>query len=101
MRMLLQVNFPHGPFNAAVQDGSAGKRIERILQEVKPEAVYFTEIDGRRSALVIVDVSDASAIPAFSEPWFLTFQADVKFRPVMTAEDLARADLATLGKKWA
>src|SRR5262245_12646890 len=100
MRTLLQVNFPHGPFNAAVQDGSAGQKIERILQDAKPEAVYFTEIDGQRGALVIVDVKEASAIPAFAEPWFLTFEADIKFRPVMTVDDLGRADLAALGKRW-
>lgn len=100
MRMLLQVNFPHQPFNAAVKDGSAGTKINRILQDVKPEAVYFTEIDGQRCALLIVNVDDPSKIPAYAEPWFLTFEADVKFRPVMTADDLGRADLSALGKKW-
>ncbi len=100
MRMMLQVNFPHKPFNAAVKDGSAGEKINRILQDAKPEAVYFTEIDGQRCAILIVNVDDPSKIPAFAEPWFLTFEADMRFRPVMTPDDLARADLAGLGKKW-
>ena len=100
MRMMLQVNFPHKPFNAAVKDGSAGDKINRILQDAKPEAVYFTEIDGQRCVILIVNVEDPSKIPAYAEPWFLTFEADVKFRPVMTADDLVRADLAALGKKW-
>ena len=43
MRMLVHVKFPHEPFNAAVRNGSAGKTIERILSDTKPEAVYFTE----------------------------------------------------------
>ncbi len=100
MRMMLQVNLPHQPFNAAVKDGSAGNKINRILQDARPEAVYFTEIDGQRCALLIVNVDDPSKIPAYAEPWFLTFEADVKFRPVMTPDDLGRADLVALGKKW-
>ena len=67
MRMLLNVTFPHEKFNAAVRDGSAGSKISRILETIKPEAVYFTEQDGRRgSALVIVDVADP--LPK-SPPW--------------------------------
>src|SRR5215203_5014428 len=100
MRMLLQVNFPHQPFNAAVKDGTVGSKIQRILQDARPEAVYFTEIDGQRCALLIVDVDDPARIPVYAEPWFLLFEADVKFRPVMTPDDLGRADLDTLGKKW-
>jgi hypothetical protein len=100
MRMLLQVNFPHQPFNAAVKDGTAAKKMNRILDDAKPEAVYFTEIDGQRCALLVVNVEDASKIPTYAEPWFLTFGADIKFRPVMTPDDLARAGLDALGKKW-
>ena len=50
--------------------------------------------------MLVVNVEDASQIPAYAEPWFLTFDADVKFRPVMTVEDLGRANLEALGKKW-
>ena len=101
MRMLLQVNVAHQPFNAAVRDGSAGTKINRILQDTKPEAAYFTEIDGERCAILIVDVDDASRIPFYCEPWFLLFEADIKLRPVMTPDDLGRAGLEALGKKWA
>lgn len=100
MRMLIEAHFPHKLFNAAVKDGSAGKKIARILEETKPEAVYFSEIEGRRCCTLIVNLTDASQIPAFAEPWFLLFEADVKFRPVMTPEDLGRANLDGLGKKW-
>jgi hypothetical protein len=49
---------------------------------------------------LVVNVDDASKIPTYAEPWFLTFDADVKFRPVMTPDDLSRAGLEALGKKW-
>ena len=101
MRMLIEAHFPVKPFNAAVKDGTAGKKIGRILEELKPEAVYFTELDGRRTCVMIANLKDASDIPAFAEPWFLLFEADVKFRPVMTPEDLGKAGLDALGKKWA
>lgn len=100
MRMLLHVKLPHEPFNTAVRDGSAGKKLQRILEDLKPEAVYFTNYDGRRGAILIVDVADASQVPKFAEPFFLNFNADCQFHIVMGPEDLAKAGLEALGKKW-
>ncbi len=100
MRMLLSVSFPHEPFNAAVRKGTAGETIDKILKAIKPEAVYFTEQDGRRGAELVVNLENPSQIPALAEPWFLHFNADCKFRVMMTPEDLQRAGLAELGKKW-
>ena len=99
--MLMHVQFPLGPFNTAVLDGTAGDKIQHILEAIKPEAVYFTEQNGRRGAVLIVDVNDPSDVPMLAEPWFLTFDAEVEFRIAMTPEDLARANLEALGKKWA
>lgn len=100
MRMLLQVRMPHKEFNEAVRDGTAGQKLSRILEETKPEAVYFTEYKGQRGAIMIVNLEDPSKVPAFAEPWFLTFNADVEFHAVMTPDDLKRAGLDALGKKW-
>jgi hypothetical protein len=101
MRMLMHVKFPHKEFNAATRDGSIEKKMKRILEDAKPEAVYFTEYDGRRGAIIIVDIQDPSRVPALAEPWFLTFKADLSFHIVMSPEDLGRAGLEALGKKWA
>jgi hypothetical protein len=98
--MLLHVKLPHEPFNTAVKEGTAGTIMQRILHEQKPEAVYFTEYQGRRGAIMIVNVDNPSKVPAISEPWFLTFNADCEFHIVMTPEDLAKAGLDELGKKW-
>ena len=100
MRILLNIKIPHGPFNAAVRDGTVGQKLNQILEVAKPEAIYFTEQDGRRGAVMIVDLPDASGIPALAEPWFLTFEADVEFRIAMSPDDLKRAGLDGLGKKW-
>jgi len=101
MRMLLDIKIPHETFNAAVRDGSAGEKLKRILEATKPEAVYFTERAGQRGAIMIVNLDDPSKVPTFAEPWFLTFNADVAFHVTMTPEDLARAGLEALGRKWA
>ncbi len=100
MKMLLDITLPHQPFNAAVKDGTAGSKLNRILEATKPEAVYFTEQNGQRGAVLIVDLPDASKLPALVEPWMLIFQADIKLRLAMTPDDLKRAGLDELGKKW-
>ena len=100
MRMLIQVKIPNEPFNTAVRNGSVGQTMERILSETKPEAVYFTEYDGKRGAIMIVDIADPSKVPALCEPWFLSFNAEVSGHLVMSPEDLRRAGLEALGKKW-
>ena len=100
MRVLMQVTFPHGKFNAAVKDGSIGEKTRKILEDLKPEATYFVEMGGKRTAILIVDLKEPSQIPALAEPWFLTFDADVQFHPSMVPQDLAKAGLEGIGKKW-
>ena len=101
MKMLMTARLPHETFNAAVRDGTIGDKLKRILDATKPEAVYFTEQDGHRGATMVINIEDPSKVPAFAEPWLLTFNADIAFRIVMSPEDLARAGLDALGKKWA
>jgi hypothetical protein len=78
-----------------------GAKIKQILDDLKPEAAYFTEQDGHRGAIFVVDVRNSSDIPKLAEPLFLSFNAEVKFRIAMTPEDIAHVDLDALGKKWA
>jgi hypothetical protein len=100
MRMLLSVTIPHEPFNTLVREKKAGTILQRILAEMKPEAAYFTEQDGSRGAVFVIEVSDPSRVPSFAEPFFLNFNADCRFRIVMSPEDLARAGLDALGEQW-
>jgi hypothetical protein len=100
VRMLMKVTLPVEPFNAAVRDGTAGAKMGRILEEIKPEAAYFTTDDGKRSGLLIVDVPHPSRIPALAEPWFLSFNASVEFKIAMTLEDLKASGLDQIGAKY-
>ncbi len=100
MRMLMYVEFPIEPFNASIRDGSTGQKIRQILAEIKPEAAYFSEYDGCRGGTLVVDVKEAADVPRLAEPFFLKFHAKVRFRVAMTPDDLGRANLDALGKKW-
>ena len=100
MRMLMHVYLPLEPFNTYVRDGSAGPKMKRILEANKPESAYFTEHEGRRGGILVVNINDPSDVPVLAEPWFLTFNAEVQFRIAMTPEDLSRSNLDALGKKW-
>jgi hypothetical protein len=101
MKMLLTVDFPLEPFNSIIRSGKAGELIGRILETIKPETAYFTEQDGKRGGIFVINVENPSDVPSFSEPFFLQLQASCKFRILMSPEDLQEAALDNLGKKWA
>ena len=101
MRMIMDVNLPLEPFNTFVKKGTAGQKIQQILADIKPEAVYFSERGGKRGAILIVDVPESSRVPALAEPWFLTFNASVEFHILMTPEELGKAGLEEIGKRYA
>src|ERR1700737_4688940 len=91
MRFLLKVSIPVETGNAAISDGSLPKTIESILTDLKPEAAYFAEDKGNRTAFIFFDLKDTSQIPAIAEPWFLAFNAQVELHPAMNLEDLKKA----------
>ena len=76
--------------------------MQDYLAEVKAEAPYFTTVDGQRGGYVVLDLGDASQIPAIAEPLFLWLSADVEILPVMSPEDLGKAGpaIAAATKKW-
>ena len=100
MRMMVTATFPLQKFNKAVRNGTAGEKLGRIMDDIKPEAVYFIERDGKRTCVMIVEIDNASKVPAVSEPFFLGFNCSVEFNICMSSEDLQNAGLDELGEKW-
>ena len=94
MRFLLKVNMALGAANAAAKAGKLGTTIQSILADLKPEAVYFTDDNGQRTAFLFIEMQDASQIPAIAEPWFLAFNASIEIHPVMVPDDLTKAGSA-------
>lgn len=100
MRFLMKITMPIEPFNSYVKDGSIGARMGKIMDDLKPEAIYFTADKGCRGATAVINLDNTSEIPAKAEPWFLMLNANIEFLPAMNGEDLANSGLEALGKKW-
>jgi hypothetical protein len=91
MRMMLKVNMGTEAANELARQGKLGSTIQSILADLKPEAAYFTDDDGERTAFIFFDLADSSAIPSVAEPWFLALNSRLSFRPTMNPEDLGRS----------
>jgi len=92
MRMMMQFWIPVEAGNEAARTGAFGESFQKILEQLKPEAAYFTSgASGERGGYIVFDLKDTSQIPAVAEPFFLAFNAKVTLSPVMNAQDLAKA----------
>jgi hypothetical protein len=91
MRCIMKVSWEVEAGNALARKGTLASTVQSILADIQPEAAYFMAENGKRGGILIVDITDASQIPALAEPWFLTANAEVDFFPVMRPEDLAKA----------
>jgi hypothetical protein len=89
--MLLKVSIPVEAGNAAARKGKLGSMVQKIVEELKPEACYFAEDNGERTGYIFFDMKKSSELPAVAEPWFLAFNAKITVRPAMTPQDLAEA----------
>jgi len=100
MKMVMITEFPPEPFNSHVRDGTIGKIIGTILETLQFESFHFVELDGCRGAVGVFNIEESSEIPGYAEPFFLSFDAQVRFRIAMTPEDLGKAGLGALGATW-
>ena len=91
MRMLLKASIPTEAGNAGIRDGSMMKNMGSILEDAKPEAVYFFIENGKRTCLMIIDMNEQTQLPSAVEPWFLSMGADITMVPVMNGEDFEKA----------
>ena len=101
MRVMYKISFPPEPFNTLSRKGVVGQKIGRIVEETKPESIYFTGNRYGRGAVVVYDIQANSNLPATAEPWFLTFNAEIEYGPAITPEELGQAGLEEITKKWA
>ena len=91
MRVMMRVNMATEPANEAAKNGTLSTKIQEILAIMKPEAAYFSEEGGERTAYIVFDMKDSSELPGVAEPWFIAFNARLTVRPAMTPQDLGNA----------
>ena len=91
MRFMITFRIPMDRGNAVIKDGSINDILQSILEDLKPEATYLSDIEGARGGYLVVNMDDASQIPAIAEPLFLGLGATVQVHPVFTPDDMPRA----------
>jgi len=96
--MFIKVTLGTTAANRALAEGRIGKILEQTMARIKPEASYFTSINGRRSMLFFADIPTTADIPMFLEPFWSELEAEIEVTPVMNAPEL-QAGLAKLPKR--
>jgi hypothetical protein len=97
MRVLLKASMDTEKANEAIRNGTLGKLIQESMEQIKPEAAYFTTDHGKRTAYLVFDMQDSWQMPVLSEPFFLQLGAEISYTPVMNMEDVQKG-LSQLGR---
>jgi hypothetical protein len=86
------------PHLGIVLNEQLGRTMESILSKLKPEAAYFTPLEGKRGGMIFFDLADPSQIVETVEPFFLGLNATTELVPVMNADDLRKGLAKVAGK---
>ncbi|MZF83625.1 hypothetical protein [Streptomyces sp. SID5643] len=97
MRVLLKVCMDTEKSNELIRNGTMGKLLQESLEQIKPEAAYFTSDHGKRTAYLVFDMQDSWQMPVISEPFFLQLGAEITYTPVMNVDDVQKG-LSQLGR---
>jgi hypothetical protein len=102
MRFMITCRIPVEKGNELVKNGTLGPTVQSIMEDLKPEAAYFVDVDGARGAQIVVDMKEASQIPPLVEPLMLALGAEIEVHPVMVLEDLGKAtpELERVAQKY-
>jgi len=91
MRFLIRMHFPVDLGNELVSDPNFPKKLEGVLNAIKPEAVYFAPTEGERGVYMVVNIASADMIAGISEPLWQMFKCKLELIPVMVLDDLKKA----------
>ncbi|MGA2627584.1 MAG: hypothetical protein ABSF63_11100 [Candidatus Bathyarchaeia archaeon] len=90
MKFLLRLHMPTESGNKMLQDPNFPKKLEGVLNQIKPEAVYFAPIEGERGIIMIVNLPSADMIAGIAEPLWMTFNCKLDLTPLMELSDLQK-----------
>jgi hypothetical protein len=90
MRMLMRVQMEVAAANRAIADGTWERVMGDAMEQLRPEAAYFTAQDGKRTGFIVFDLADPSDMPSIAEPFFMSVDAAIDIAPVMTIDDVKK-----------
>jgi len=90
MRFLMRLQMPSEAENPQVAAPDFNDKMRLLLQQIKAERASFGMVDGRRVDSIIVNVADATELPAKAAPFYRWLKARAEFLPQMSAEDVER-----------
>jgi hypothetical protein len=91
MRFMLRFRIPTEKTNALIQEGRFPQTFQSIMEDLQPEAAYFTDLDGARGGYFVVNVDEPSELAAKTESLFQGMGAEIRIHFVWTPEDVQKA----------
>lgn len=91
MKLMMTVRIPVEAGNRAIADGSMQAAFEALMEKIKPEAAYFTMIDGCRGAIFVHEVEEVYKLLTIHEPLLAALGAMIEEVPVLSWADMQRA----------
>ena len=88
MRTMMKVSIPVEAGNKGVKDGSLPKTVMGFVEQMKPEACFFTAEGGNRTAFFVFDLKDPTMIPSVAEPFFMNLGASIEMTPCMNLDEM-------------
>jgi hypothetical protein len=98
VKFLLRLHFPTEHGNKMLQDPNFQQKLEGVLNQIKPEAVYFGPVEGERGIYMIVNMTSADMMAGIGEPLWMALNCKLDVTPVMELSDLKKG-LQGLQKK--
>ncbi|MDA1359684.1 hypothetical protein O1R50_08620 [Glycomyces luteolus] len=87
MRMLLKVQVP-ADGGSQIPEDEWPKKLKEIMEQLKPEAAYFSPQDGMRTMMIFFDMKEVSMMPVVTQPMFEMLNAKISISPAMNLDDL-------------
>ena len=67
MKFLVKATLPVEAGNALVRDPNLQSRMDTVMGDIRPEAVYFTIENGQRTLYLFVNVENSEDMPRVAE----------------------------------
>jgi hypothetical protein len=91
MRFMISARAPTERTNTLIKEGRFPQTFQSIMEDLQPEAAYFTDVDGARGGYFVVNVDDPSELAHKTEPLLQGLGAEIQIQFVWTPEDVQNA----------